>query len=323
VDDLRPLLDQALAAVPGKYRVAVVLCDLEGKTHREAARQLGWPQGTLASRLSRGRKLLAARLSRRGVVASAGALAAVLSEGLASAGVPALLASSTIHAACFYQAGQAAAPVKVAALTEGVLKAMSLNKIKAVVAVLLLAGVAVLGGGLLTRGWAEADLPGVKKQGGPMPAAPGAVRAGKPAPAPGEDKGRLEVTADGKQVRVLAVFRGVELRASADRMSYNEESSALILEAFGGRRVRVEKRSDPDQKPEVIEAEKVTLNRKTGVIEVQGTGKIEPAAARTGGAHLAVPMLGPVPIALDFGFPVEKRREENQQIFNFYSGFTR
>src|SRR6266568_6477238 len=34
--DLQPLLDQELSRMPDKYRVAIVLCDLEGKTRREA-----------------------------------------------------------------------------------------------------------------------------------------------------------------------------------------------------------------------------------------------------------------------------------------------
>src|SRR5581483_9321050 len=55
--DLRPLLDQHLERLPAAYRAAVVLCDLEGRTKREAARQLGVPEGTLSSRLARGRAL--------------------------------------------------------------------------------------------------------------------------------------------------------------------------------------------------------------------------------------------------------------------------
>ena len=47
--DLQPVLDQELSRLPDKYRVAIVLCDLEGKTRKEAARQLGCPEGTLAA----------------------------------------------------------------------------------------------------------------------------------------------------------------------------------------------------------------------------------------------------------------------------------
>src|SRR5262249_48577907 len=57
--ELGPLLDQELTRLPDLYRVPVVLCDLEGLTYREAARQLGCPEGTLAARLARARALLA------------------------------------------------------------------------------------------------------------------------------------------------------------------------------------------------------------------------------------------------------------------------
>jgi RNA polymerase sigma factor (sigma-70 family) len=64
--ELWPVLDQELGRLAEKYRAAVVLCDLEGKTRRETARQLGWAEGTVASRLARGRSILAKRLARRG-----------------------------------------------------------------------------------------------------------------------------------------------------------------------------------------------------------------------------------------------------------------
>jgi hypothetical protein len=86
--------------------------------------------------------MLARRLAQRGVALSGVALAAVLSQKAASAGVPLSVVSSTIKAATVFAAGQAAAtgviPVKVAALTEGVLKAMMLNKIMRVATVLLI-----------------------------------------------------------------------------------------------------------------------------------------------------------------------------------------
>jgi RNA polymerase sigma factor (sigma-70 family) len=145
--DLHRLLDEELARLPDKYRVPVVLCDLEGRPRREVARQLKVPEGTLSSRLTTARRMLAKRLTRRGLTVSGGALAAAVSHEAASAYVPASLLSATVEAATLVAAGQAATGLvsaQVAALTEGVLKSMFLSKLKAVVVVLLV--VAALGG---------------------------------------------------------------------------------------------------------------------------------------------------------------------------------
>ena len=64
--DLRGLLDDALGQLPEKYRAPVVLCYLEGKTNEEAARQLGWPAGSISRRLDRARSLLKRRLAGSG-----------------------------------------------------------------------------------------------------------------------------------------------------------------------------------------------------------------------------------------------------------------
>jgi hypothetical protein len=179
--DLQPLLDQELSRLPDKYRVPIVLCDLGGKTRKEAAQQLGWPEGTVAGRLATARQMLAKRLAQRGVVLSGGALAAVLWQNVASAGGPASVAASTIRAANLFAAGQAAGviSVKVAALTEGVLKSMLLTKLKIATAMLLVLAVAVAGvgaSGLLHRTQAgepapkEADKPKQERQEDAKPA---------------------------------------------------------------------------------------------------------------------------------------------------------
>jgi RNA polymerase sigma factor (sigma-70 family) len=139
-NDVAPLLDRELSLLPDYYRAVIVLCDLEGRARKEAAGQLGVPEGTVAGRLARARALLVKRLTRRGVALSGGALAALLARSAASGTLPASVASSTGKIATLYAAGQAAGliPANVAALTEGVLKAMLLKKLKIAAVVLLL-----------------------------------------------------------------------------------------------------------------------------------------------------------------------------------------
>jgi RNA polymerase sigma factor (sigma-70 family) len=154
-DDLQPLLDQELSGLPDMYRAAIVLCDLEGKTRKEAARQFGVPEGTLAARLARGRVMLAKGLARHGLAVSGGSLAVVLAQNAALAGVPASMMSSTIKAASLFAAGPAAATgvvsANVAGLAEGVLKTMLLTKVKIVTAALLAVATLGMGAGWLTH----------------------------------------------------------------------------------------------------------------------------------------------------------------------------
>src|SRR5262249_31295317 len=134
------------------YREAIVLCDLEGRPRKEVAQKLGWPEGTLSGRLSRARVLLGKRLARHGIVLSAGLLATVLSEQAARAAVPATLVISTSQAAVCTVAGELATTglvsARVAALTQGVLKAMLISKLK--IATFVLAGLGLLMFGAIT-----------------------------------------------------------------------------------------------------------------------------------------------------------------------------
>jgi hypothetical protein len=61
------VIDEELARLPERYRAALVLCGIRGLSAEEAARELGCPVGTVHSRLSRGRALLARQLTGRGV----------------------------------------------------------------------------------------------------------------------------------------------------------------------------------------------------------------------------------------------------------------
>jgi RNA polymerase sigma factor (sigma-70 family) len=124
--ELRPLLDDELQRLSEIYRTPVVLCDLEGKTRKEAARLVGCPEGTLSTRLMRARALLAKRLLRRGVALSEAFPGLVMSQPEASACVPSTLLVATTKAAGGLAIGQTAGLIspQVAALTQGVLRNM-------------------------------------------------------------------------------------------------------------------------------------------------------------------------------------------------------
>jgi RNA polymerase sigma factor (sigma-70 family) len=163
--DLQRVVDEELSRLPDHYRGVVVLCDLEGMTRKAAARQLGIPEGSVASRLARARVMLAKRLAQRAIVFSGGALAVGLSAASASASAPPSLVAFTVKAASLLAAGQTAGVVsaKVAALTEGVVQAMFVTKIKSVSAVVLVVVLALggigLGVGLPTNPVAVAQQP--------------------------------------------------------------------------------------------------------------------------------------------------------------------
>lgn len=128
-------LDEELARLPDAYRAAVVLCELEGLSLKEAAGRTRVPVGTLASRLARGRRLLADRLARRGL---AGLLTALGGTSATAAAVPRKLLDQAV----------AGATAPAAELAHGVLKAMLLTKLrtlgKAAAGVLLAAGLLVV-----------------------------------------------------------------------------------------------------------------------------------------------------------------------------------
>jgi RNA polymerase sigma factor (sigma-70 family) len=205
-DDLGSVLHEELDRLPVRYRAPIVLCCLEGLTHQQAAGHLGWPLGTLQSRLARGRERLRGRLIRRGLAPSAGLSGVVLSGEAAWAVVPTVLVDSTIRAAMAYAAGKATTATvvssSVAALTKGILKMMFLHKLKMIAGALLTVGVIATGVG----GWAQQESRGTRRTAGGAQRSESRPQARRTTPKAVEssaaDEGMLKYgdeRADGKQ----------------------------------------------------------------------------------------------------------------------------
>jgi RNA polymerase sigma factor (sigma-70 family) len=146
--ELCAALEEEMSRLPEKYRAPFYLCHVEGRTRDQAARQMGCSVRTLQRLLERGRGLLQARLSRRGVSLSAALLAATLSHGQTPAAVPTTLLTATLVAARAALTG-GVVPVKAAALAGGVLRHMAATRLK-ILAVLALMAVSA-GAGLMAR----------------------------------------------------------------------------------------------------------------------------------------------------------------------------
>ena len=176
-DDLAAILHDEVNRLPDRFRMPIVLCDMEGRTCAEAAQLMGCPVGTVASRLSRGRDKLRAKLGGRGVVVGIAALSGVLSSSAAGAAVPPALLSATAQMAVASVVGGAAGGVVssgVIALVRATLRAMLVTKLKFTTAALLSAGVIATGALVVAR-----QVPGHRPRGGPE------QRAGTGSPATG------------------------------------------------------------------------------------------------------------------------------------------
>ena len=136
-ENLWRVLDEEAARLPGHLLTPFLLCDLEGLTYREAAQQLGLPEGTLSNRLATARRKLAVLLTRRGIVLPAAGLATVLSSSTVEAAPPDLIAST---------AEAASSADMLTPLAEGVIRNMAITKVtRAAIAVVMVLALASAG----------------------------------------------------------------------------------------------------------------------------------------------------------------------------------
>ena len=147
--DLVPAVREEVGDLPEKYRTPLMLCLLDGLTHEQAATRLGWPVGTVKTRVRRAKDRLRVALTRRGLAPSLGAIAAALSAQQASA-MPATLVRATTRAALGFEMGRSTAllSASVAKLVELGMGSLIMPRFK--MAALAITTVGVLAAGTAT-----------------------------------------------------------------------------------------------------------------------------------------------------------------------------
>jgi RNA polymerase sigma factor (sigma-70 family) len=239
-DDLGEVLDEELARLPAKYRLPLLLCGLEGMTHAVAGKYLGWPTGTVAGRLSRGRQLLRSRLLRRGVTAPAAVLTALLAPDATLAAVPPHLVAVSLRSAVSILCGKSAEvalPSAAVTLMQSVLTKMFLAKLWATTVIMAAFAMSLGGAATIWRLMPSANiLPSASAQVAPRP-----MRSGVPTPPVISVPGRRPTdaaTATASVIRLPTDPNAVVLRM--DRSIESSAGTSAVLSIYADGRVVAE-----------------------------------------------------------------------------------
>ncbi|MFO0889057.1 MAG: efflux RND transporter periplasmic adaptor subunit [Isosphaeraceae bacterium] len=193
IDDLAPILHEEIGRLPERFRVPVILCDLQGIDQEQAARHLGCPVGTIKSRLSRARQRLRERLLRRGFAPGVVAAGVVRPPGIEDVLSEALV-SATARAACRFAASRTVLDGTAVLLAQGVLSAMSMTRWWKAACLLIVAGATVSGAGLLSGRGSRAVEPDPQEKGRPEGDMPVAAATRGPFRLVISDRGTVEPT---------------------------------------------------------------------------------------------------------------------------------
>ena len=188
-DALRAL-DEEIGRLPEHLRAAVVLFEIDGLSRQAVAERLGIPEGTLASRLGKARKVLAARLRGRGVTVPIAGLVAACSSGATAAVRPALVVAAVRMSA----PGLIPIPALVAELARGACRTMFMKTM------LVLGFMVTAVAGLMTASGAPQDRGVPTKP--PVVAAPATDLASAPQKAKPSSPNRIFITGDNGLVSV-------------------------------------------------------------------------------------------------------------------------
>jgi RNA polymerase sigma factor (sigma-70 family) len=121
--EIAALVHTEIGRLPERFRAAVVLCYLEGRTYEEAARVLRCPVGTIKSRLATARERLRRRLEHLAPVTAASSARLMFEANPLIGSMPMPISAFTFQAVIRHASG-GAAPFSISQLTQGALKNM-------------------------------------------------------------------------------------------------------------------------------------------------------------------------------------------------------